>query len=522
MKLELTLPRARFVVEETIEATLRLHNDGAEPVRVPDPFRNDAWQPTYVITGPEFPQGRRFSARSATSRGRKAAGGPLATLELGPGQAHEGELPLSLWCPIAVPGAYTLVVELDHGEGEQRVVARSQPLAFELEPLAAGGVSVGVDVLREPPGDLHVSFVHAADTEPMIYDSLFVEDRPDLGELRRASLEPRRVVPPDMPEHAPGESGVLGRAGVLGRTVLGHMPSIERVLVPWCNVDRMTAIAAFRAWTSGGALHGDDSPLGPAVALPLPPGASVLPPAWQDPSEALDVLVLDAGRRRLHLARFTSHGPPAPPTGALVWHGETTGPITGARLALGPPAQGGLRRAIAVETHGRDLVVSCFAPEPGAGAAPLGSLVLPELDPVPGGGLALRVMPDGRTKAWLLVDAKDPGWQVYLAHVVFDAAGRLVSNDRLVPLVVLGAPLLEAALELALPEDREPEVLVWALRTDDRRVLWSRAGRAPRWMKTARPSTIATPMQLRPMSQATYLATLRPGRAPELLTLEDG
>jgi hypothetical protein len=81
--------------------------------------------------------------------------------------------------------------------------------------------------------------------------------------------------------------------------------------------------------------------------------------------------------------------------------------------------------------------------------------------------------------------------------------------------------LLEAALELALPEDREPEELVWALRTDDRRVLWSRGGRAPRWMKTARPSTIATPMQLRPMSQATYLATLRPGRAPELLTLED-
>jgi hypothetical protein len=28
-------------------------------------------------------------------------------------------------------------------------------------------------------------------------------------------------------------------------------------------------------------------------------------------------------------------------------------------------------------------------------------------------------------------------------------------------------------------------------------------------------------MQLRPLSQATYLATLRPGRAPELVTLED-
>ena len=514
MKIELSLPRPRFVVDETIEVTLRLFNDGPAPVRVPDPFRNDAWQPTYVITGPEFPAGKQFSARSATSRGRKPAGGPLATVELGPGQAHEGELPLSLWCPVSVPGAYTLVAELDHGEGEQRVVARSQPLPLELEALAAGGVSVGVDVLRGPPGDLHASFVHAAAGGPVIYDALFVEDRPDLGELRRASLEPRRAVIPGMPELVAGHSGLLGRA------VLGQAP-IERTLVPWCNVDRMTGIAAWRAWTSGEVLHGDDSPLGPPVALPLPPAASVLPPAWQDPSEVLDVLVHDGDRRKLHLARFSSHGPPTPPTGSLVWQGETQGPIAAARLALGPPAQGSPRRVIAVEPQGEDLVVSCFAPGPGAGAAPLGSLVLPGVDAVPGGGIALRVMPDGRTNAWLLVGGKHSGWQVYLAHVVFDAEGRQVSSERLVPLVAFEGPLLEAALELALPEDREPEALVWALRTDDRRVLWSRAGRPPRWLKTPRPSTIATPMQLRPLSQATYLATLRPGRAPELVTLED-
>ncbi len=521
MKLELTLPRARFLVEQTIDATLRLDNDGAAPVRVPDPFRNDAWQPAYVITGPEFPGGRRFSALSATSRGRKPAGGPLATLELGPGQAHEGELPLSLWCPITVPGAYTLVAELDYGEGELRIVARSQPLVFELEALAAEGLSVGVDVLRGPPGDLHASFVHAGAEGPVIVDALFVEDRPDLGELRRASLEPRRAVAPDPPERAPGESGVLGRAGVLGRSVLGHVPTIERAMVPWSNVDRMTAIAAWRAWTSGGVLHADDSPLGSPVALTLPTGASVLPPAWQDPSEVLDVLVLEAERTHLQLARFTSEGPPAPPTGVLVWRSEAHEPIAAARLALGPPARGSLRRAIAVAPQGDDLVVSCFAPAPGAGTAAIGSLVLPKVRLVPGGNFALQVAPDGSITAWLLVDhKKHQGWQVYLARAVFDADGRLASSDPLVPLVSLSVPLVEAAIELAVPEDREPEI-VWALRTDERRVLWSRGGRPARWMKTVRPSTIATPMQLRPMSQATYLATLRPGRAPELLTLEN-
>lgn len=497
MRIELSAPRARFVVEETVEVTVRLHNDGPAPVRTPDPLHNDAWQPTYVLTGPEFPQGRRFSARSATSRDSPSTPPdvPQVMVELGPGQSHEGELPLSQWCPVTTPGAYTLVAELDHAEaGGERIVARSNVLAFELEALAAQGVSVGVDVLRRPPGDLHVSFVHAGAGGPVIHDALVVEDRPDLGELERASLGPRRTV----------------------------APGVGAVLVPWCNVDRMTAIAAWRAWQDGGALVGDDSPLGQPVSLALPSGASVLPPAWQGPSEALDVLVLEADRRRLALARFESHGPPTPPTAALAWRSDAREPIVAARLAVGPAAAGSVRRAIALEAHGEDLLVSCFAVEPGAGGAPIGRLLLPKVEPVPGLGLALRVTPDAHTKVWLLVDAKRPGAQVYMAHAIFDAGGKLVGGgDRFAPLVALDVPLVEAALELALPEDRGPEELVWALRTDDRRVLWSRAGRAPRWLKTPRPTTVATPMQLRPLSEATYLATLRPGRMPELVTLED-
>jgi hypothetical protein len=247
-----------------------------------------------------------------------------------------------------------------------------------------------------------------------------------------------------------------------------------------------------------------------------------LPPAWQDPAEALDVLVLEVDRHRLQLVRFTSHGPPAPPTGALVWRGEAQGTIATARLAVGPVALGSPRRVIAVAAHGDDLVVSHYAVEPGGGGAPTATVMLPKLCALPGSSVALRVTPAGHTRAWLLLDTRDPGWQIYLAHVEFDDRGRLVrGGDRPLPLVTLDGPLLEAAIELALPESREPEELVWALRTDDRRVLWSRGARAARWFKAPRPSTLATPMQLRPLSQATYLATLQPGRAPTLITLED-
>lgn len=493
MKIELSVPRSRFVVEETLEVQVRLHNDGDAPVRVPDPFHNDAWQPTYVITGPAFPGGRRLSARSATSRDQRPAPHdvPLHMVELPPGATHEGELPLSQWCPIATPGAYTLVAELDH----DGVTASSNTLALQIEPLAAQGVSVGVDVMRGPPADLHVSFVQAGADPPVIYDMLVTEDRPDLGELERASLEPRRAV----------------------------APGVGAVLVPWNNGDRMAAMAAWRVWLHDGELHGDDSPLGQPFGLPLPPGATLVPPAWQDPAEVLDVLVLEADQRRLQLARFTSHGPPTPPSGALVWRSDARGPIVAARLAVGPIALGSPRRVIAVEVHGEDLVVSHHAVEPGGSGSPTATLTLPNVNPVPGTSVALRVTPAGHTRAWLLLDAKEPGWRIYLAHVEFDDRGGLVGGGGGLPtpLVALDGPLLEAALELSLPESHEPEELVWALRTDDRRVLWSRGGRAPRWFKTPRPTTLATPMQLRPLSQATYLATLQPERAPELVTLED-
>ncbi len=497
MKIELSLPRTRFVVDEAMEVRVRLHNDGAAPVRVPDPFRNDAWQPTYAITGPAFPQGRRFSARSATSRDQRPAPSdvPLTMVELAPGATHEGELPLSQWCRITVAGAYTLVAELELAPqgGAPALRARSAPLAFELDEVQAQSTSVGLDIMRRGPADLNVAFVQSG-SPPSIYDAVITESRPDLGELERAGFGSRRSLPAD----------------------------VSAVLVPWCSGERMMAMAAWRAWISAGRLMGDDSPLGTPAGLALPPGATLVSPAWQDPAEALDVLVLEADARRLQLARFTSHGPPTPPSGAIVWSSDSRDPIAVARLTVGPAALGSPRRVIALEARAGALVISHYAVEPGGSGTPTASLTLPRINALPGRSLALRVTPQGHTRAWLLVDAEEEGWQVYIAHVEFDASGQLVRGvERLDPLVVLGAPLLGAALELVLPESEEPETLVWALRTDDRRVLWSRGGRAPRWYKSPRPSTLAVPMQLCALSQATYLVTMQPGRAPTLITLEN-
>lgn len=500
MRIELSLPRDRFVVDESVELHVRLHNDGPAPVRVPDPFSNDAWQPAYVVTGPAFPLGHRFTARSATSRDARLVPDdvPLSMIELPPGGTHEGEVPLSQWVRIDAPGAYSLVAELElsaeHGGGAALSV-RSDPLALHLDALEARGASVGVDVPQGPPAGLWVSFVQVGSDPPAIYDALLLEDRPDLGELERHDLVQRRHV----------------------------SPGVAAVHVPWHHDDRMMAMAAWRAWMQGEALVADDSPLGQPLLLPLPAGTTVLPPVWQDAREQLDVLLRSPDGRRLELARFSSHGPPTPPSGAVVWRSEARGPIVAARLALGPESGGSLRRVVAVETHGDDLRLSCFAVDPGSThtGSPIAEVTLPRVDPVPGRCLAVRVTPEGHTRAWVLADAKQDDWQVYLGRVAFDVDGRLVSApEKLRPLVGLPSRLLEAAIELVQPAT-EPEEVVWALRTDDRRVLWSRGGRAPRWYKAPRPSVVAVPMQLRPMSQATYLAVLPPGRAPHLVTLEE-
>ncbi|MCX4240636.1 hypothetical protein [Paraliomyxa miuraensis] len=502
MKIELSLPRSRVVVDESIELHVRLCNDGPTPVRVPDPFVNDAWQPAYVLTGPAFPTGRRFTARSSTSRDARPVPDdvPLAMIELPPGGTHEGEIPLSQWITIDAPGAYSLVAELElsaERAGGTALAVRSAPLSLTLDALDASSASVGVDAQQGPPAGLWVSFVHAGREPPAIYDALVLEDRPDLGELQRHDLVHRRDV----------------AAGV------------EAVHVPWHHDDRMAALAAWRTWMQGGSLVVDDSPLGVPMALPLSPGSSVVTPVWQDAREQLDVLVRapsPGGGQQLELVRFGSHGPPAPPTGAVVWRSEPRGSIATARLALGPVSGGSLRRAVAVESRGDDLVLSCFAVEAGGPGAPIAEVTLPQVNPVPGLGLVLRVTPEGRTRVWVLADAKHQGWQVYLGRMEFDVDGRLTAAiEKPRPLVTLPSPLVEAALELVQPAGDGSEPLVWALRTDDRRVLWSRDGSAPRWYKTLRPSVLAVPMQLRPMSQATYLATQSPGRAPALVTLEE-
>lgn len=510
MKIELDLVRSHAAVDESIELRVVLTNNGDRAVRVPDPLHTDNWQPTYTIEGPAWPSGHRFSARSALTPDARPAPDdvPLVMAELAPGATHEGELPLWQWCRLSAPGHYSITASIEH----DGVSVRSPPVELELRPLAARGVSVGLDVATGPtaPGQLWMSFVHAAGSSSRLYDSMWIEDRPDLGELSMHSLDRRRDLSAD----------------------------VDAVHVPWSTVDRMMAMTSWRVWRQGTRLVVDDSPLAEPFGLTVEPSARILPPAWQDPREDLHVLLAVDGGHRLEATRFSGGAAPHPPRGRVEWSSEEQPRVSLARLALGPPSEGSQRRVASAWTEDGNLSIAHFVVADGTSGKPTSVAKFKNATLLPGTPLALRVTAAGHTQVWVLAATGAPGrWQIYLGAVEFDNRGRH-GGGTIQPLVTLPCNVVDTTIELpfAGPDLERP---VWAILTDRGQVLWAR-GDTLRWHTIARheaePPTRqpimlgqatylggrrpVSPMQLRPLAEACYLAVFDPGRAPRFITLE--
>ena len=437
------------------------------------------------MTGPAFPKGYTFGAYAISTGDAQPVppGVPLTMVELGPSEVSEADIALSRWCPITTPGDYTIVMSLDHGG----VRARSNELSFAIEALDARGASVGIDEGASAPASLVVAFVHAGAGQDALYDTSLVEDRPDLGELARQDLARRRDLE----------------------------PGVGVVWVPWCNTDRMTLMADWRVWLAGDRLMADGSPLGEPFALPVPAGSHIAPPAWQDAADHLAVLLLDPDRRHLAVARFS--GPdPRIPTGQVAWRGAPEGPgsIVAARAALGPAPDGDPLRAVALIADGDDVRVAHFRAGVGSPGTPSAEATFRRARAVPG-ALTVRVSTAGVTRVRFLADDLGARGRVYLASIDFDERGRQVGPGRVDPVVDLEEPVRDAALELALHDRDDPE-LAWVVAIDDRRALWSRGDDRPQWIDHP---GLVRPLQLLPLSQATYLAVIVPGRAPDFLTL---
>ena len=186
MQLRIQLPKRQFLVTDELNLQVTLVNDGPTAVELPDPFHSNNWQPVYHLTGPTPAEAATFTFRSAVSRDKRLVpeGVEPVLIRLEPGERRESGVPLHDWARLSQPGPYQLTASLDW----QGLSARSEPIDFTLAPLVVGKASLGLDGSASGSGEIWVHWIHREGDTGHLYETSFVESRPDLGEIERRSV----------------------------------------------------------------------------------------------------------------------------------------------------------------------------------------------------------------------------------------------------------------------------------------------------------------------------------------------
>ncbi|MFY0579078.1 hypothetical protein ACN28S_36720 [Cystobacter fuscus] len=307
MQLRLQLPKRQFLVTEELTLQVTLVNEGPTAVELPDPFHSNNWQPVYHLTGPTQAEQATFTFRSAVSPDKRLVpeGAAPALTRLEAGGRLESEVPLHDWARLSKPGTYQLTASLDW----QGLSARSEPIDFTLAPLSVGTAALGLEETASSTGQVWVHWIHREGETGHLYETMFVESRPDLGEV-----EP----------HSVSDVGAVG-------------PPTVQPLSAWTNTDRMELLGVWRAWSDGATVFAlpSQTPARQQLRLDAPP-ALIVRPALMPSTGELDMFVIPPGKNEVTLARFRP-SEDAAPSGSRVGHVSLPAPIQSARAALGSP-----------------------------------------------------------------------------------------------------------------------------------------------------------------------------------------
>lgn len=276
MLIEVSFARARYAALEDVPMRVRLVNDGDAAVRVPDPFRAVNWQPWYRVWREGDATARRISHRSARFDDHRAPpeGEDPALVTLEPGAVLDDEVPLRAWAHLDEPGVFHVCAALEWEE----ISVASPEAVFELQAFQ-GEVSVGVDVGVASVQYPWLAWLHRDPAGSAMGQSLFHEERPDLGELERMSAEVLHAV----------------------------RPSVVAVYAPWTTYDRKEELTFWRAWRDGQHLAAMEVSLPGPLWFDLGDGGAVVHPVVMSRGGALTACVRTAAGA-LVAARFTAQG----------------------------------------------------------------------------------------------------------------------------------------------------------------------------------------------------------------------
>ena len=315
-----------------------------------------------------------------------------------------------------------------------------------------------------------------------LHDLIFIEARPDLGEMATHLVRPVMEIPAQATD----------------------------VLCPWTTFDRSEATVIWRAWREGKFLCALSSggTLPQRQDLAAPPDA-VLRPALMSNKSELDIFVLSGALRQLSLFRFIPPSPQRLATQSVLWRFALPEAAINGRVAMGTAEHGSHRRIVLLaQEAGRPnrppqlLVMHADAGD--GGSAPRGVTVshIPEAITMPNSEPGVYVDTAGVTHTSILFrrDIENPAF--FLADLAFGPDGKAIGEPLVESLGVLPTPATSAAVSF-LAEPGRPMRRDWVVILQDGSVMHSQIPGRP--MKTR--GIPVEPPDLVVLRQTTYLLT---------------
>ena len=483
MEIHLALPQNHFLMKELMALQVVVRNDGASTVDLPNPEDNRNIQPIYTVTGPSFPQGCNFSLRERVMHDSNPAkvveNGMM--LSLPAGAVHEVSLPLETLLDFTKPGRHALSAAITVA-GQQ---VRSNRVEFDIERPAIESMQSVLDDGSQTTHPIPVLCLHRGASGPVLYQAIFSEDRPDLGETSLLGLV----------RQGPADTSAQG------------------VVATLANHSRMARVHSRFGWRSGDVITMSGIPGLPSsqeVRLTRPQRAGrVVRPAMFAEAGDVDVMALEGGDgRTLWLMRLPPAGQGQPGVVATV---QLPGEALSARAALAPASAGETRASVVIMPGQHDGAQFALVQlESGSSKATVRTVAVPHAYPLPASEPGIHVDADGTVHTAVLFAENKSLRKLFIASVLWPAAG--------------GSGQLERVAHGELPDQPRAAAVTYSVShvSAGRRawVVLLESGQVVSGGWPAGPRTLhgtpSLPLDLVAMSKMSYLLTLDAQGLPRL------
>lgn len=481
MKLDLHVPRERFLLGENVSVELTLTNTGAAPIQVPKLRSTLNTQPVYRLTGPGFPDGVSFTYREVKlpPEERGAGSETPETRTLRPGEVLQAGFRLNQLKPLDRAGLYTLSARIEWGGW----AAASEAKTFVMENSSFEQASIGVDLFSSSTRSLRVVWTSRADARHVIGESFLYEKRPDLGE-----------------------------AGVTGSRIIHEVGSdATEPFCPWTNYDRSDGEGGWHGWREGSRLFaiamGEEKPQSSDLGSDK---VKLVRPALMLRNGEMDVFYLSPDGRTLRMVRFHTpgDGPARPPE--LAWTVDLPEPVVSARAAIGRESAGGRRIVTLLSQQGTRIAVR-LARIQDARAEVSDPILIKDANALPESEPGAVIAADGTIHV-AAVFTRDAGRkEAAMLEARFPATTGGAVNVQVKPLGTLESALASTGVAYSVTEPGDVAPYVVARLADGGLRFGQKA------VSVAAPPAI--PLDVLRMSGATYLLLLRPQGGPQLFPL---